>query len=492
MRVATLQFSPALGAVEHNIQRANALLDASKPSRLDLLVLPEMAFSGYNFPNLEAIKPFLEPTTSGPTTRWAIETATRANCYVIVGYPEIHTAADGTTTNYNSTVTVSPIGEVINNYRKSFLYYTDQTWAAEGFTSHPDQKPFFCGSLGELGNVGHGICMDINPYRFEVPWQAYEFANSMLTGKAKLVVLSMAWLTRLLSAELEIEPDKPDMETVAYWLERFFPLIDSMSSEGIVVVFANRCGVEGNTVGSVHVENGEAVEEGDRVCYAGSSCAMKFQDGNVRMFEKRANEVAVMGKGEEGLLVVDTDKVGLYPLSYQWIKLTTSSLHDSCSRTSRYDHANWKGCCDILQARRWAYDRHRGMRPDEARVTVDWIGFLEMFACMQRFSHSLCYFQLYEAVLKHSHLSSNAMVFVLLKLGHAHLISCCNTSSHSLRLLHRPFVSWRVVQMPMRVLRQCLLLALYLRGQCQPVLRQRRVSIMLPRHAYRPAEVCRT
>ncbi|KAK6392033.1 hypothetical protein LTR65_004158 [Meristemomyces frigidus] len=309
MRIATLQFSPALGAVEYNFQRANALLDASNPAQLDLLVLPEMAFSGYNFPNLEAIKPFLEPTTSGPTTLWAVEIATRDHCYVIVGYPEICTAADGTTRNYNSTVTVSPAGQVINNYRKSFLYYTDETWASEGFTSQPDQRPFFCGPLGELGNVGQGICMDINPYRFEAPWQAYEFANSMLIGRAKLVVLSMAWLTRLLPTELEVEPDKPDMETVAYWLERFFPLLNSRASEEVVVVFANRCGVEGNKVGSVHVENGEAVEEGDRVCYAGSSCVMRFQGGDVRMFERKANEVAVLGKGEEGLLMVDTEKI---------------------------------------------------------------------------------------------------------------------------------------------------------------------------------------
>jgi len=154
--------------------------------------------------------------------------------------------------------------------------------------------------------------MDINPYRFEAPWHAYEFANSMLSGKAKLVVLSMAWLTRLLPPELDIDPDRPDMETVAYWLERFYPLVESMPQEDVVVVFANRSGVEGNRVGSLHIENGEEVEEGDRVCYAGSSCVMRFQGGNVRMFEKRANEVAVLGKGEEGVLVVDTEKVSLH------------------------------------------------------------------------------------------------------------------------------------------------------------------------------------
>ena len=121
----------------------------------------------------------------------------------------------------------------------------------------------------------------------------------------------MAWLTRLLPQDLEIEPDKPDMETVAYWLERFFPLIDSRSAEEIIVVFANRSGIEGNKISSMQTQDGEEIEEGNRVCYAGSSCVMRFQGGNVRMFEKKNGEVAVLGKGEEGVLMVDTEKVGL-------------------------------------------------------------------------------------------------------------------------------------------------------------------------------------
>ncbi|RMY42781.1 hypothetical protein D0865_11705 [Hortaea werneckii] len=316
MRIATLQFAPKLGQREENIQHADNILETSglKPGNLELLALPELAFSGYNFPNLEAIKPYLEPTTSGPSTQWAITTAQRLKCHVIVGYPEIYTPADGSDScNYNSTVTVSPTGEVLNNYRKSFLYYTDETWAVDyTFPSGPDaaqKNPFFCGKLGELGMVGQGICMDINPYRFAAPWDAYEFATSMLRQKASLVVLSMAWLTRLLPSELQLDAESPDMETVAYWLERFFPFIEAREAKEVVVVFANRCGMEGNGMRGFEAENGEQIEEGDRVCYAGSSCVMRFQGGNVRMFEKRSGEVAVLGKAEEGVLCVDTEKV---------------------------------------------------------------------------------------------------------------------------------------------------------------------------------------
>ncbi|KAK3717238.1 hypothetical protein LTR37_005947 [Vermiconidia calcicola] len=319
MKIACLQLNPILGAVQHNIDNANALLQNIKPGQLDLLVLPELAFTGYNFPSLEAIKPFLEPTTAGPTAQWAVNTARRLQCHVTVGYPEVSTSAAGQTMNYNATVTVSPLGEVLANYRKSFLYYTDETWAYEGpngsaLHSHTaTSKPFLCGQLGRLGHVGHGICMDINPYQFTAPWRDFEFANTMLREGVRLVILSMAWLTHRLPHELEIEPDKPDMETVAYWRERFGPFIESAPREEIIVVFANRCGVEGNTSGTVHVENGAEAEEGDRVCYAGSSCVMRFQGGSVRLYD-RGEGVAILGKNEQGLLVVDTLQHAKYSL----------------------------------------------------------------------------------------------------------------------------------------------------------------------------------
>ena len=318
MKIATLQFSPVLGDVEGNIHRANSILDAHEPKQLNLLVLPELAFTGYNFPSLEAIHPYLEPTSKGPSAQWAIDTALRLGCHVIVGYPEIATATNASepTRYYNSTVTISPSGHVLANYRKSFLYYTDETWASEGpsgsaFHAHTETgKPFFCGPLGRLGKVGHGICMDINPYKFTAPWTDYEFANTMLRENVRLVVLSTAWLTRLTPAELEDRPREADMETVAYWLERFYPFIEHAPKEEIIVVFANRCGREGNVTGVTHVENGAPVEEGDAVCYAGSSCVMRFKGGGVAMFDK-GDGVAMLGKAEEGLLVVDTAQVSL-------------------------------------------------------------------------------------------------------------------------------------------------------------------------------------
>lgn len=46
MRICCLQLAPELGKLEQNMQRADDLLQDVARGDLDLLVLPEMAFTG--------------------------------------------------------------------------------------------------------------------------------------------------------------------------------------------------------------------------------------------------------------------------------------------------------------------------------------------------------------------------------------------------------------------------------------------------------------
>ncbi len=110
--------------------------------------------SGYNFPSLEAITPYLEPTTAGPSTAWAVRTSQRLRCHVTVGYPE--RTSGPSVVRYNSVVLVGPDGKVLVNYRKSFLYDTDVTWATEG------PQGFFAGELPSMGKVAMGICKAVS------------------------------------------------------------------------------------------------------------------------------------------------------------------------------------------------------------------------------------------------------------------------------------------------------------------------------------------
>lgn len=132
-------------------------MNSLSPGQVDLLVLPEMALSGYMFKSLSEIRPYLERPVVGATAVLASSLAKRLECHVVAGYPEAHEsdplAATGEEARgYNSAVLASPSG-VIGNYRKTFLFETDKNWALEGngFTHFDLPQP--------LGRVAIGICM---------------------------------------------------------------------------------------------------------------------------------------------------------------------------------------------------------------------------------------------------------------------------------------------------------------------------------------------
>ncbi|KAK3308893.1 carbon-nitrogen hydrolase [Chaetomium strumarium] len=280
MRIGCLQFAPQVGDVSGNITRAEAVLSRADPQdleKLDLLVLPEMALSGYNFKSLEHITPYLEPSGSGVSSQWAKSAARKYGCTVAVGYPEKVAADAAEAERYNSLIVVNSDGEKLANYRKSFLYYTDATWAREG-------QGFYRGELGgTFGQVAMGICMDINPYKFEAPWDAYEFGFHILRARANLVILSTAWLTNDEQTVFTSRPDAPDLSTLTYWVRRLEPIVQAGRPEETIIVFANRCGTE------------------DEATYTGTSTVLGIKDGEVSLY-------GILGRGVEELLVVDTDK----------------------------------------------------------------------------------------------------------------------------------------------------------------------------------------
>ncbi|PSR90817.1 carbon-nitrogen hydrolase [Coniella lustricola] len=281
MRIGCLQFDPQVGDVDNNINRADSVLARAKQddlSNLDVLILPEMAFSGYNFTSLKHISPFLEYESKGVSSLWARVTALKYNTNVIVGYPEQVDVSHKWPTSpeyYNSAVVVNSEGETIANYRKHFLYMIDETWALEG-------RGFGNEFIPGLGRTAMGICMDINPYKFEAPWDAFEFAYHVLEVRANLVIVSMAWLTREEADTFTMTPSEPDMETLAYWVQRLKPIIRAESEQEIIVILCNRCGIEGDTV------------------YAGTSTVLGIKQGEVSVY-------GLLGRGEENVLFVDTE-----------------------------------------------------------------------------------------------------------------------------------------------------------------------------------------
>ncbi|KAB5531353.1 carbon-nitrogen hydrolase [Coniochaeta sp. 2T2.1] len=282
MRIACLQFSPQVGDIDNNLNRADAVLNKAKPEELealDLLVLPEMAFSGYNFKSLQQIHPFLEPSGSGISSLWARTTALKFNTKVIVGYPEKVDMRDkwpASPEYYDSAIMVNGDGENVLNYRKRFLYKTDETWALEG------DGGFHEADIAGLGKTVVGMCMDLNPYRFESPWNAFEFGFHALKVEPDLIIINMSWVTRQDHREFSRMLAEPDMETLTYWVQRLEPLISAELEKEIIVVFCNRCGQE------------------DEALYAGTSAIIGVKGGEVNVY-------ALAGRGTKEFLMADTN-----------------------------------------------------------------------------------------------------------------------------------------------------------------------------------------
>ena len=117
MRIGFYQFRPELRDVEGNTQRAEF---AIRQTSADLVVLPEMCFTGYLFPSKEELLKFAEPVPDGPSCQRIIKLCREQNLSVVFGMPE--KSGDRL---YNSAVLVTYDGK-IHVYRKSHLFLDEK------------------------------------------------------------------------------------------------------------------------------------------------------------------------------------------------------------------------------------------------------------------------------------------------------------------------------------------------------------------------------
>lgn len=354
LKVAIVQSNSLLGHSQQNITKINHLLSSINGRFPDLVVLSELAITGYNFSLATHLRPFLEsPYKYGASLDFAHKLSLKHRCFTVVGYPEgahlekskgnvgnsgggdddVDGVVDGGVI-YNSCAVFNRTGELIYNYRKTFLYETDEKWGClenpeKGFTPIPlqfntkDTK----GGDGDGTNSGEvltnfGICMDLNPYKFEAPFNKFEFSAKCYHNKAKLIICPMAWLSSQspsikteLTQEEKLDQAKqlkllsdPCNETINYWILRFFPFLKHKysffpkwwsSRDKVSVLICNRVGKE------------------EDVVYGGSSCILQFNnkeastsDGDYDAIDELNPSVDVVGRlsqNEEGILVKEID-----------------------------------------------------------------------------------------------------------------------------------------------------------------------------------------
>ncbi len=165
-RIGFLQNRPRFGQVERNLERAAAALEAHcRGNPLDLVVLPELAFTGYSFRSREELASLAEPIPGGPTVR-ALESLARSlGTLIVAGLPE----EDGGRL-FNSAVAVGPEG-LLGWTRKVHLF------AAEKEIFDPGDRGFPVVHHPPLA-VGLMICFD---------WAFPEAARSLALAGANII-----------------------------------------------------------------------------------------------------------------------------------------------------------------------------------------------------------------------------------------------------------------------------------------------------------------
>jgi protein N-terminal amidase len=287
-RIACIQLDSKHADVPRNIEtalRLGAGLIADRfADPVDLVVLPELALTGYVFESREELDPLLEDSStfspprpiSGPalssdaaafisacrsscvasdhpSLNLAAHVAQQLQCHVVIGFPErgspdhdqaIRATAAGATAvsapydarpiehraeptaiearaAYNSAALMAPDGSLLHVFRKHFLFETDEKWAVQG-------SGFQTLRLPALGTVCVAICMDLNPFRFTAPFEAYELASFCVEHDVDLLVMPMAWLApsderHQLESDQAAAPPQPSLSTINYWALRCKP-----------------------------------------------------------------------------------------------------------------------------------------------------------------------------------------------------------------------------------------------------------------------------
>lgn len=128
MKIGFLQFSPVFGNPEENLDFIEKNVEGSKS--LDLLVLPELALTGYTFEGFEEAYSLSEEI-GGSFSNRLVEIARRSNVAMVVGFLE-REAGD----LFNSSILIDGEG-VKGIYRKVHLFRDEKIVFKEGNLGFP-------------------------------------------------------------------------------------------------------------------------------------------------------------------------------------------------------------------------------------------------------------------------------------------------------------------------------------------------------------------
>jgi len=209
LRIAAVQLLPTIGEVDANVSRAVGHVRGAATAGAQLIVLPELATTGYVFESRDEASSLAEPIPEGPTSAALAELTAELEVYLVIGMAE--RCGDSL---YNSAAVFGPTG-YMGLFRKVHLWDNENTIFKPGNLGFP----VFSTPVGRLGVM---ICYDA--------WFPESYRSCALAG-AQIVCIPTNWVP--------IPGQDPASQAMATVL-----CMASAHCNGVVVVAADRIGVE--------------------------------------------------------------------------------------------------------------------------------------------------------------------------------------------------------------------------------------------------------
>lgn len=144
MKVGFYQYRPLFGKVSHNVQKVVKKLEAADA---DLIVLPELAFTGYYFMNRAEAIMLAEDPKKSTTVDALIALCKKKKFHLVTGFTE--KAKDKV---FNSALLIGPRG-IGHIYRKIHLFNEETKWFDKG------DIPLQVNRIGNV-KIGMMVCFD--------------------------------------------------------------------------------------------------------------------------------------------------------------------------------------------------------------------------------------------------------------------------------------------------------------------------------------------
>jgi predicted amidohydrolase len=144
MRIGIYQNFPEFGLVDANVEKA---IEALSQLEADLMVLPELFNTGYQFISKQEVEELAEEVPFGKTCQRMITLADKRNLFLVFGLAEREEKR-----LYNSAAVVGP-GGFVGRYRKTHLFDEEQDFF------EPGDSGFHVFNLGQA-KIGVMICFD--------------------------------------------------------------------------------------------------------------------------------------------------------------------------------------------------------------------------------------------------------------------------------------------------------------------------------------------